>query len=197
VTSERPASLHLSDAHAPIAPTTVAAWAEQAQAGDRDAFAALYQARLRPVTRYVAALIRDADRVDDLVAQTFLVAWRDLPRLRECARFDAWLFRIAHNQVFTELRRRRHDADLEAARTVVETDLDRRPEDRLDWRLTVEELQRSLGALPEEQRTVIYLRFFAELPHRDIARQLGKTDQAIRALQHRALVRLRRLLKEP
>jgi RNA polymerase sigma-70 factor (ECF subfamily) len=195
VTSEPAPRTDQANEPVPISPLTVAAWAEHAKTGDRDAFAALYHARLRPVTRYVAALIRDTDRVDDVVAQTFLVAWRDLPKLRECARFDAWLFRIAHNQAFTEMRRRRYTADIDAAQGVAATDLETLPQDRLDWQLTVDELRSSMGTLPDEQRTVIYLRFFADLPHRDIARQLGKTEQAIRALQHRALARLRRHLQ--
>lgn len=179
----------------PISPLTVAAWAEQAQTGDRDAFAALYHARLRPVTRYIAAIIRETDHVDDVVAQTFLVAWRDLPKLREATRFDAWLFRIAHNQAFSQMRRRRYTADIDAAQSLATADLETLPQDRLDQQLTAEELRDSMQTLPDDQRTVIYLRFFADLPHRDIARQLGKTEQAVRALQHRALGRLRRHLQ--
>lgn len=68
---------------------------ERAQEGDERAFAELY--RVREVARYAGALLRADYLVEDVVAQTFLLAWRDLPRLRDPRRFDSWLFRIAHN----------------------------------------------------------------------------------------------------
>ena len=79
---------------------------ERAREGDERAFADIYVARVGGVTRYVASIVRGPDRMEDVDSQTFVLAWRDMPRLREPDRFDAWLFRIAHNQAMDELRRR-------------------------------------------------------------------------------------------
>ena len=62
-------------------------WVEQERAGDRDAFAALYRLHAIPITRYVAGYLSSTSRVEDVVGQTFLLAWRDLPKLRQPERF--------------------------------------------------------------------------------------------------------------
>jgi RNA polymerase sigma-70 factor (ECF subfamily) len=59
-----------------------------------------------------------------------------------------------------------------------------------------ERVRNALFHLTPEQRQVIMLRFYEDLPHEDIAKLIGKTAQATRALQHRALEALRRLLVE-
>ncbi len=82
----------------------------RAQARDRDAFATLYTLRFRDVARYVTAILGRVDQAEDVVAQTFLLAWKNLPTLRRPERFDAWLFRIAHHQAINEFRRPRHQA---------------------------------------------------------------------------------------
>lgn len=78
---------------------------QRAQQGDLDAYGALYKTRVDGLSRYVGAILRDVDRTEDVVAQSFMLAWRDLPKLRDPRRFDAWLFRIAHNQAMNEFKR--------------------------------------------------------------------------------------------
>ena len=95
-----PAGDTIPGAAPPTAPTPgsfLTPLVERARHREQDAFAAIYQARVRDVSRYVGSMVREPERVEDVVAQTFLLAWRDLPRLRAPERFDAWLFRIAHN----------------------------------------------------------------------------------------------------
>lgn len=167
---------------------------EAARAGDHRAFEELYRARVGGVARYVGALLSHRDVVEDVVAQTFLLAWRDLPRLREAARFDAWLFRIARNQAITAGRRRVVTTPLE----LVETSADPEstgPSLRLEREASREEVQRALRLLPSEQRDVLLLRFVSELAHREVAQQMGRTEQATRALQYRALLNLKGLLE--
>lgn len=135
------------------------------------------------------------DERPDVVAQTFLLAWRDLPKLREPARFEAWLFRIARNQAITAGRRRVNTAPLEAVGEARDEDAGGAPGARLESEASREEVQRALQQLPEEQRDVLLLRFVSELPHRDVASRLGRTEQATRALQYRALINLRRVLE--
>ena len=79
---------------------------ERAQNGDQAAFAAIYRARAGEVSRYAGVILRNIDLVEDVTAQTFLLAWKNLPTLRRRDRFDAWLFRIAHNLAINELKRR-------------------------------------------------------------------------------------------
>ena len=90
-------------------PTPVAE-VKRAKQGDEQAFATLYQLRAGEVYRYERSLLRDHTAAEDVTAQTFLQAWESLSKLRRLDRFDAWLFRIAHNVAMTELRRTRTTA---------------------------------------------------------------------------------------
>jgi RNA polymerase sigma factor (sigma-70 family) len=167
---------------------------EAASRGDQSAFEELYRASVGPLARYVGALLSYRDAVEDVVAQTYLLAWRDLPKLREPARFEAWLFRIARNQAITAGRRRVNTAPLEAVGEALDDDIGGAPGANLESAASREEVQRALRLLPDEQRDVLLLRFVSELPHRDVAERLGRTEQATRALQYRALLNLRRVL---
>lgn len=168
---------------------------EAAREGDHRAFEELYSDRVTNVARYVGALLSHRDVVEDVVAQTFLLAWRDLPRLREANRFDAWLFRIARNQAITAGRRRVVTAPLEVVEAVSDED-STQPGLRLEQEASREEVQRALRRLPTEQRDVLVLRFVNEMAHREVAEQMGRTEQATRALQYRALLNLKGLLEK-
>jgi RNA polymerase sigma-70 factor (ECF subfamily) len=167
----------------------------RAKQGDRNAFAQLYRERLDGVSRYVGAMVRDASRTEDVVAQTFMLAWRDLPRLRKPERFDAWLYKIAHNQAIVELRRP-HTTSIEDAPEPSDEDHTVDPQRHLDSGHDVAILRDALRSLPGQQRQVIQLRFFQELSSAEVARQLGKTEQAVYALQYRAITALREFVEQ-
>lgn len=159
---------------------------ERAQAGDQQAFERLYRLQFPGIARQVAALVRDPDRTEDTVAQTFLLAWRDLPTLRRVDRFDSWLARIAHNQAMSELRRRRTAPLEDAPEPEDPSDLDR-PDAAFALRASADAVHAALIELPDDQRQVLVLRFIRDLPHSETARLLGRSEQATRALQYRAL----------
>jgi RNA polymerase sigma-70 factor (ECF subfamily) len=167
---------------------------EAAGQGDQAAFEALYRAHVGAVAHYVRALLSYRDAVEDVVAQTFLLAWRDLPKLRDPERFEAWLFRIARNQAITAGRRRVATASLDAMSETPDDDAMAAPGTELESAASRAEVQRALRMLPAEQQDVLVLRFVSELSHRDVAARLGRTEQATRALQYRALLNLRRVL---
>jgi RNA polymerase sigma factor (sigma-70 family) len=167
----------------------------QARDGDRMAFERLYRSRIVPVSRYVGAMVRDHDRAEDVIAQTFLLAWRDLPKLRQLDRFDAWLFRIAHNQAMNEVTRRKPTTPLDDAPEIADEGRFGRPEQELDRLGDLERLREALAQLPETQREVLVLRYFHEMSSKDIAKQLGKNEQSVWALTYRALQRLKQLIE--
>lgn len=171
----------------------IASLVAEAKQGDRNAFASLYQARLGAVGRYVAAIVRDPTRSEDVVAQTFLLAWQDLPKLRKNDRFDAWLFRIAHNQAISEVRQR-PATPLEDAPEIEDEDRFVSPEGSLNASHEADAMREALMQLPEAQREVIQLRFFRDLSSTEVARRMEKTEQAVWALQYRALANLRKLV---
>ena len=78
---------------------------EQAQRGDRNAFAILAQTHGDQLMRIAQRILRDVGRAEDAVQQTLVVAWRELPALRDPDRFDAWLQRLLVNASYGEARR--------------------------------------------------------------------------------------------
>lgn len=169
---------------------------ELAQQRDRSAFERIYRQRVGPVSRYITSIVRHATRAEDVTAQTFLLAWRDLPRLRRIDRFDAWLFRIAHNQAISEVTRSRPTTSLESAPEPEDEGRFGEPQRELDHASDVESLHHAIAALPEVQRQVLILRYFAELSAGEVARQVGKNEQAVWALTYRALKNLKRSMNE-
>ncbi len=146
------------------------------------------------ISRQVGALVPDIDRAEDVVAETFLLAWKDLPKLRRSDRFDAWLSRIAHNQATTELRRRRTVPLDETLDPEDPSDLGS-PDALLELKHDVDRVREALLELPEKQREVLVLRFLQDLPHAEVARMLDRSEQATRALQYRALHSMLRIIE--
>ena len=167
---------------------------ERAREGESEAFGQIYEALFEGVSRYVGSIVRDPDRTEDAVAQTFLSAWRGLPKIKSVDRVESWLFRIAHNEAISELRRGR-GVPLEAVGDPEDPSRLGSPEAVADLRADHASVQQALLRLSEEQREVLILRFLRELSHSDVARILGKSEQATRALQYRALRRMLSVLE--
>jgi len=82
-----------------------------AQGGDRDAFAILARASGDRLFGIARRILRDHERAEDAVQNALVIAWRELPRLRDPDRFEAWLTRLLVNDCYEDYRRtRRHDA---------------------------------------------------------------------------------------
>jgi len=166
---------------------------KRAQQRDTAAFAAIYEEYVDRVYRYI--LLRVGTRVDaeDLTEQVFLKALESIDSFKwRGAPFGAWLFRIAQNLVVDFVRRksRRQTSPLEEWEGVATGD----PESAVELKLSIEETVAAVARLTEAQRQVIALRFGAGLSIAEAAGAMGKSEGAVKALQHSALVSLRRIL---
>ena len=161
---------------------------------DRAAFGVLYRRYLDRVYGYCFYLLGDHHDAEDATERTFLAALAAIDRFTdEGASFRAWLFRIAHNQLANALRgrrRRRTDA-LDAVPELPGGEDPARTVDRAD---DARRVRRALGTLPDDRRQVLILRFVDGLSAREIGEVLGRSEGAVRVLQHRALRELARLL---
>jgi RNA polymerase sigma-70 factor (ECF subfamily) len=110
--------------------------------------------------------------------------WRNIP-------FSAWLFRIAHNKVVDHLRKKSRQAivPLEGIQVVSASD----PQQTAELSLDIEWLKSASGELTAAQREVITLRFAGDLPIAQVAQIMGKSPGAVKALQHSAIVALRKV----
>jgi RNA polymerase sigma-70 factor (ECF subfamily) len=168
----------------------------RAQAGNAAAFGALYELHVDRIYRYLAFKLGDRTEAEDLTEQVFMKALESLGSFRwQGVPFSAWLFRIAHNQLVDHLRRRSRRPQAPLDEALPERAVRADPEGHYEMVAEREELLGAVAALTEQQRRVVELRFGADLPIAEVARVLGKTEGAVKALQHAAVRALQRRLR--
>jgi RNA polymerase sigma-70 factor (ECF subfamily) len=170
---------------------------DRARSGDRDALGELYDLYFSRVYRYVLARTGNPAEAEDVTEDIFVRMLSGIGRFEwKQAPFAAWLFRIAHNQLVSHLRRngaRRSESQI--PESMVDTAPD--PLAQVETRLSFDQVFETSRALPNAQREVIWLRFAAGLSVGDTARALGKREGNVKVLQHQAIARLRKLLAPP
>jgi RNA polymerase sigma-70 factor (ECF subfamily) len=167
---------------------------EAARAGTPYGYHDLYTALAGPVAGYLRA--RGVSDADGLTNEAFVRAFRALDTFDgDADRFRAWLFTIARNAAIDERRRtRRRPVEVfDPPPEVVGGDV----EDDVLARLANERVAVLLDLLSPDQRDVILLRVVADLSVEQTADVLAKSYEAVKALQRRALERLRRAISSP
>lgn len=151
----------------------------------------LYSEHFDAIFRYCAYRIPDREAAEDVAADVFVEAVRGIGRYSyRGTPFRAWLYRIAHNLASDERRRWARTAT-----TVLPAgDLLPPEEDFAPGVLDRETVRAALADLTDDQQQVVILRFLEGLPLADVAEVMKKPTGAIKALQHRAIVRMRKTL---
>jgi RNA polymerase sigma-70 factor (ECF subfamily) len=169
----------------------------KAARGDAHAFARVYDAFADRVYGFVRLRVDDARDAEELTETVFLKAWQALPTYRQLGLpFSAWLFRIARNAVIDGHRR--------TARAVATVEIDEAGDvadsgyvdAEVFRRIEADRLRAAVGRLTEEQAAVVTMRFLWGLALKDAAAVMDRTEGAVKALQHRALRTLARMLAE-
>lgn len=166
----------------------------RAAQADRAAFGALYRRYLDRVYGYCFYLLGDHHDAEDATERTFLAALGAIDGFRDDgASFRSWLFRIAHNQLVNALRTRsrRRTEPLDG---VPEPASGTDPAVAAGTADEARRLRRALGRLSDDRRQVVILRFVDGLSAREIGAVLGRSEGAVRVLQHRALRELATIL---
>lgn len=167
----------------------------RAQKGDRSAFALLYERYFERVYRYLVARLSNPTEAEDLAQEVFLRVLEALPRFRfRGPPFSAWIFRIAHNLVVDRYRRTGHAGEVLPLDTVLGLPSGQDVPAQAILALEAQALGAALARLTEAQRQVLLLRFVAGLSVRETAQAMGKSENAVKALQHAGLLALRRHL---
>ena len=165
----------------------------RAQRGDKEAFARLYQTHFDKIYRYMILRIRNKAEAEDMTQQVFVRAFESIPSFRwKGIPFSSWLFRIAHNLVVDHIRKEQKRPTVPFEESLVASDSN--PQSEVERRLDIERLISATRQLTEAQREVISLRFAAELSVAEVAKAMGKSQGAVKALQHSAIVALRKRL---
>ena len=165
----------------------------RAKQRDQKAFAQLYEEHFDRIYRYVALRIGDKMEAEDMTQQVFLSALQSISSFKwKGVPFAAWLYRIAHNQVVDYLRKQNKQAAIPFDESLASSDSN--PQLMAEHNLDIERLLLATRQLTEAQREVISLRFASELPIAQVAKIMGKSQGAVKALQHSAIVALRKVL---
>ncbi len=166
---------------------------QRAKQRDQKAFTQLYERYFDRIYRYVALRIGDKAEAEDMTQQVFLSALQSISSFKwKGVPFSAWLYRIAHNQVVDYLRKKKKRPATLLNESLVSSDSN--PQLMTEHSLDVEQLLSATRRLTEAQREVISLRFAGELSTAQVAKIMGKSQGAVKALQHSAIVALRKAL---
>jgi len=160
---------------------------ERARAGDEEAFASLARAAGDRLLAIAYRILRDLGLAEDAVQQTLVLAWRELPTLRDVNRFDAWLRRLLVNACYREARRGRNWA---ANVRVLPLDV-ASPGDDYQSIVERDQLERGFRRLPPEQRAVFVFHHYLGLTLHDVAAELGVPLGTVKSRLHYATNTLR------
>lgn len=167
-----------------------------AQDGEAAAFEALYEHFYDRIFRYVSFKTGDASAAEDITEEVFLRMLKSIGTYKDLGHpFSSWLFRIAHNLVVDHFRKRGRERSvpLEKVTYIVSESADDMDE-YVQTKLMMGEVNRAMDGLTDLQRHVISLRFAAGLSVAETAKVVGRNENAVKALQHAGIKKLRKLL---
>lgn len=166
----------------------------QAVAGDHQAFGLLYDRYSLPIYRFLRAHLSDPYEAENITSEVFLRAWQSLTTYQERGHpFSSYLFRIARNAIIDSHRKSRFRI-IPLDRTNLEIDESHLPSEILARDQEIGQLHQALLGLKEVYRSVLILRFLVGLSSAEVSSILGRSEGAVRVLQHRALKRLKRIM---
>lgn len=160
---------------------------ERARQGDHDAFAELARAAVVRLDRAARLILRDPELARDAVQEGLIRAWRDLPKLREPDRFDAWLHRLTVNSCIDQTRRRRRrpiEVGFSSFDPPSVADMAGAFADR-------ELVDGMLRRLDPRGRAIVVLHYYLGVPLTEVAATLGIPVGTVKSRLHRALGEMR------
>lgn len=163
----------------------------RAQNGDQGAFASLIEAIDDRFHGVAFGILRDMELAQDAVQGAFLVLWRDLPKLRDVAAFEAWSYRLLVRTCYAESRRERRWLPNVAERSGGEP----RVEGGLAAIVDRDQLERGFRRLSMDQRAVVVLHHYLDMPLERVAETLGIREGTARSRLFRAVQSLRAALQ--
>lgn len=172
------------------------------QQGNGEAFEELVRRYERKVYNIAYRLLGNEEDAAEALQDTFLRAYRFIPKFKFKSSFYTWLYRIATNVSLTKLRRRRTQETVSLDEPVKDTDhlmheipdTDSTPEEAFQQKRLRERLQKAVESLPEDYRAVVVLRDLEGLTNEEVSKILKLSIPAVKSRLHRGRMALREKL---
>lgn len=167
-----------------------------AKRGEKNAFGKLYNLYFTPVYRYVYIRVKDKSEVEALTQDIFIKVYESLEsfEVRNVSPL-AFFFTVARNTIIDYWRKNRHQVSFGKEDILMQIpDIRENPEESFSKKEKVAFLYKALNKLTHEQREALLLKYFNYSPNKDIARFMGKSEEAVRQLQSRGVKSLRQIL---
>ena len=166
---------------------------ESAVRGESSAFGLLYDHYQPKIYRFIVVKVARREEAEDLTHQVFLSAWQSIGSYKDVGYpFSSWLYRIARNQVIDHYRTRKISVGLdEVDPNLFATES---YESLAHERFELDRVLAAIRRLKPEYQDVIMMRFIEDLPVRDVALAIDKSEGAVKLIQHRALKQLKDIL---
>lgn len=174
------------------------ALARRAKQNDKEAFGQIYDLCVDSVYRFVFYRVGRKQDAEDITEDVFMKAFQAINgyQERDSIPFSAWLFRIAQNKVTDHYRRQaRRPVTVLDDKNINGLDVSNEPDIAIAATVR-QDVWEALEKLTEEQHNVLILRFFIGLKVSEIAGFFGRSETSVKALQHRALKSLKRLMEK-
>ena len=164
-----------------------------AQNGDSEAFARIYDHFADKIYRFIYFRVGHKEVAEDILSDTFVKSWQKINQINSPIALSGWLYQIARNNVIDYYRVKKETVALDDVSETLEDLVS--PVDLVNSGFQHKKILAVLGQLTPEQQQVIKYKFFEDLSNEEIGLILDKNEGAIRVIQHRAIIRLKELLK--
>lgn len=140
----------------------------------------------------IRRMVVSHDDANDLLQNSFIKVWQNLPNFRGDAKLSTWLFKIAVNESINFLNREKQRSQMTATPEEGDENLlnNIEADPYFDGDHLKAELQRAIGSLPEKQRMVFNMRYFDEMKYEQISQILGTSEGALKTSYHHAVKKI-------
>lgn len=162
----------------------------RATEGSSDSFGKLYDLYSQQLFNFILSKVRHKPTAEDILHTVFLKAWNNLPKYKQqsTAKFSTWLFQVANYTIIDHWRTKKDISSIDGLDNLAQFANNPKLYESYDY------LWRAMDELPEDYRTILYLRFIQEMPVEEAAEAMQKSQVGARVLQYRALKALRKNL---
>ncbi len=168
---------------------------ERAAAGDAASFGMVVERYQEVAFRAAYLILHDAAAAEDVAQEAFVRAYRRLHTFRRGEPFRPWLMRIVTNLALNEIRARSRRTGLLGRIGIFAARSVEPPPEAVAASDDASAMLRAIGELPENDRILLHLRYYLELPERDIAAAIGMPAGTVKSRLHRAGRRLRDVIE--